>query len=103
MLYDVGHMTNEATLLLNAAVKRVGLNSSFSPTEIGRDIGLDNDRATAAARQLSSSGILELGFDCCANFSTAYQKLRAKAPSGAGARSAGKRNLRHEKSGRTDC
>jgi hypothetical protein len=52
---------------------------SFSPAEIGQDIGLDKDQATAAARQLSSSGILELGFDCSANFSVAYKKLRTKA------------------------
>jgi len=78
MPYDAEHMTNEATLLLDAAVKRVGLHSSFSPAEIGRDIGLNTDQATAAARQLSSSGILELGFDCSAAFSIAYQKLRAK-------------------------
>ena len=71
-------MTNEATLLLNAAVKVAGLHSSFSPAEIGQDIGLNKEQATAAARQLSSSGILELGFDCSASFSSAYRKLRVK-------------------------
>ena len=97
MLYDVEHMTNEATLLLDAAVKRVGLDSGFSPAEIGKDIGLNKELATAAARQLSSSGILELGFDCSANFSSAYRKLQAKCLASVGARPAGKKSAARKK------
>lgn len=70
-------MTNEANRLLDAAVKRVGLRSSFSPAEIGEDIGLDKHQAEAAARSLSNAGILELGFDCSATFSREYKKLRS--------------------------
>jgi hypothetical protein len=97
MLYDVEHMTHEATLLLDAAVKRVGLHSGFSPAEIGQGIGLDKDQATAAARQLSSSGILELGFDCSANFSSAYIKLRAKSLASVGDRPTGKKPAARKK------
>ncbi|HXE52694.1 MAG TPA: hypothetical protein VN541_06745 [Tepidisphaeraceae bacterium] len=71
-------MTNEANRLLDAAVKRVGLRSSFFPAEIGQDIGLDKHQAEAAARHLSNAGILELGFDCAATFSPEYKKLRSK-------------------------
>jgi hypothetical protein len=72
-------MNNEATRLLNAAVKRVGLRSSFSPAEIGEGIGLDRHQAEAAARHLSNAGILELGFDCSATFSRDYKKLQSQS------------------------
>ena len=90
-------MTNEATLLLDAAVKFVGLHSSFSPAEIGQDIGLNKEQATAAARQLSSSGILELGFDCSASFSVAYQKVRARSCASVGDRPTRKKSAAKKK------
>ena len=92
-------MTNEANRLLDAAVKRVGLRSSFSPAEIGQDIGLDKHQSEAAARHLSNSGILELGFDCSAAFSAEYRKLRTKDAPRAGGKSTGKRSSTKRRAG----
>lgn len=70
-------MSNEAELLVAEAVKRVGLSGGFSPSEIGAKIGLSKPQAEAAARALSNAGVLVLGFDCAAQFSSDYRKLRA--------------------------
>lgn len=70
-------MSNEAELLVAEAVKRVGLGGGFSPSEIGAKIGLTKPQAEAAARALSNAGVLVLGFDCAAHFSSDYRKLRA--------------------------
>jgi hypothetical protein len=70
-------MSNESQLLVAEAVKRVGLSGGFSPSEIGAKIGLTKPQAEAAARALSNAGVLVLGFDCAAHFSSDYRKLRA--------------------------
>ena len=70
-------MSNEAELLVAEAVKRVGLSGGFSPSEIGAKIGLSKPQAEAAARTLSNAGVLVLGFDCAAHFSSDYRKMRA--------------------------
>ena len=71
-------MTNEATQLMDAALKAVDLNSSFSPAEIGAKIGLNKPQAESAARALSNAGVLVLGFDCAAHFSPDFRKSRAR-------------------------
>jgi hypothetical protein len=76
-------MSNEAEQLVAEAMKRVGLSGSFSPSEVGAKIGLTKPQAEAAARALSNAGVLVLGFDCAAHFSTDYRKLRAVKESGA--------------------
>jgi hypothetical protein len=73
-------MTNEASTLLAAALKSATLSGSFSPAELGAKIGLNKFQAEAAARDLSRAGVLELGFDCAANFSPEYRKAHAKTP-----------------------
>lgn len=69
-------MTSECEQLLAAALKRVSVDGSFSPSEIGLKIGLSKPQAESAARSLSNAGILVLGFDSSAHFSSDYRKLR---------------------------
>jgi hypothetical protein len=66
-------MTNEASTLLAAALKSATLSGSFSPAELGAKVGLNKFQAESAARDLSNAGVLELGFDCAANFSREYR------------------------------
>lgn len=75
-------MTNEATTLLAAALKSATLSGSFYPAEIGAKIGLNKFQAEAAARDLSKAGVLEIGFDCAANFSPEYRKAHTKPAKG---------------------
>lgn len=76
-------MSTESDQLVAEALKRVGLGGSFSPSEVGAKIGLTKPQSEAAARSLSNAGVLVLGFDCAAHFSSDYRKLRAvKDPSG---------------------
>jgi hypothetical protein len=72
-------MTNEATQLMAEALRVAKLDGSFSPAELGAKIGLKKPQAEAAARELSNAGVLVLGFDCSANFSPDFRKVRAKA------------------------
>jgi hypothetical protein len=72
-------MTNEATQLMAEALRVAKLDGSFSPAELGAKIGLKKPQAEAAARELSNAGVLVLGFDCSANFSPDFRKIRAKA------------------------
>lgn len=71
-------MNIEAQQLLTEALKRVPLRESFSPAEIGEKIGFDRPKAETAARCLSDAGILVLGFDCAAQFSLDFRKMRAR-------------------------
>ncbi len=73
-------MTSEASTLLAAALKSATLSGSFSPAELGARLGLNKFQSEAAARDLSNAGILELGFDCAANFSPEYRKAHTKLP-----------------------
>jgi len=61
------------------ALRVAKLDGSFSPAELGAKIGLKKPQAEAAARELSNAGVLVLGFDCSANFSPDFRKIRAKA------------------------
>ena len=72
-------MTNEATRLMDAALKGIDLHSSFSPEELGSRIGLNKHQAESAARELSNAGVLALGFDCAAHFTADFRKVRTKA------------------------
>jgi hypothetical protein len=72
-------MTNEASQLMDEALKRVKLNGSFSPEQIGARIGLSKSQSQVAARTLSNAGVLVLGFDYAAHFSPDFRK--AKTPS----------------------
>ena len=69
-------MSTESDQLVAEALKRVGLGGSFSPSELGAKIGLSKPQAEAAARALSNAGVLVLGFDNAAHFSSDYRKLR---------------------------
>lgn len=60
------------------ALEIVHLNDGFSPAEIGKRVGLSKPQAEFAARELSNAGVLELGFDCMARFSSDFRKARAK-------------------------
>ena len=71
-------MTVEAERLMTEALRRVELNDSFCPIEIGHKIGLDRPHSEAAARALSNAGILVLGFDLAARFSPDFRKARAR-------------------------
>lgn len=79
-------MTHEAEQLLAEAKRRVHLNESFSPVEVGARIDLPQPKAEAAARVLSNAGILVLGFDCSAEFSPDYRKVCAKQAAAAAPR-----------------
>ncbi|MDB5329353.1 MAG: hypothetical protein JWP03_504 [Phycisphaerales bacterium] len=74
----IAAMTNEATQLMAEVLKRVKLNSGFSPIDIGAKIGLNKLQCEAAARALSNAGIFVLGFDMSAHFSPDFRKARAK-------------------------
>ena len=63
---------------MEAALKSVDLSSSFSPAEVGARIGLNKHQAESAARDLSNAGVLVLGFDCAANFSSDFRKARTR-------------------------
>ena len=69
-------MSTESDQFIAEALKRVGLGGSFSPTDVGAKIGLSKPQAEAAARALSNAGVLVLGFDNAAHFSSDYRKLR---------------------------
>lgn len=72
-------MTNEASQLLAEALKRVGVNESFCPAQMGKHIGLNKPQAEFAARALSNAGVLTLGFDSAAVFTLEYRKAHAAA------------------------
>ena len=61
-------------MLMAEALRRVKLDGSFSPAEIGRKIGLNKPQAEMAARALSNAGVLVLGFDSAAHFSPDFKK-----------------------------
>ena len=67
-------MTEAARQLMAAALKAVGPGGGFSPAEVGAKVGLDKTGAEAAARVLSNAGVLELGFDSAACFSSDFRK-----------------------------
>ena len=71
-------MTNEAERMMTEALRRVALSDSFSPVELGHKIGMDRPQSEAAARALSNAGVLVLGFDLAAHFSTDFRKSRAR-------------------------
>jgi len=72
-------MTTEANRLMEEALKVAKLDGSFSPAEIGARVGLNKAQAESAARMLSNAGVLSLGFDCSANFTADFRKMRAPA------------------------
>jgi hypothetical protein len=71
-------MTKEAEQLMAEALKRVDLHDSFSPAEIGHRVGMNRFQSEAAARLLSDAGVLVLGFDCAASFSTDFRKAKQR-------------------------
>src|SRR5579864_3615018 len=71
-------MNKEASELMSEAMKITKLNGSFSPMEIGARIGLNKPQSEAAARALSNAGILVLGFDSAAQFTTDFRKSQAR-------------------------
>jgi len=71
-------MTKEAEQLMAEAMKRVDLHDSFSPAEIGHRVGMNRFQAEAAARSLSDAGVLVLGFDCAASFTTDFRKAQKR-------------------------
>jgi len=64
---------------MSHALKRIKLDGSFSPAELGRRIGFDKLQSDAAARSLANQGVLIIGFDGAANFSPHYRKAHAPA------------------------
>lgn len=70
-------MTDDASTLLAAALKKATLQGSFSPAEIGAKVGLTKAQSELAARALSNAGVIVLGFDCAAHFSSDYRKAHA--------------------------
>lgn len=90
-------MTDEASRLMNEALRTVKLNGSFSPAEVGAKIGLNKGQAEAAARDLSNAGVLVLGFDCAAFFSPDFRKAKAPAAVHAKPRKAAKKALARAK------
>jgi hypothetical protein len=77
-------MTRDAEQLLAAALKSIRLDASFCPIELGARAGMEKWQAQAAARQLSNAGILVLGFDSAAHFSSDFRKSQAKVAPKAG-------------------
>jgi hypothetical protein len=71
-------MTKEAAELMAEALRVVKLNGTFSPAEIGARIGLHRVQAESAARSLSNAGVLILGFDCAAHFTTDFRKANTR-------------------------
>ena len=69
-----------------AALKTIKLDGSFCPVEVGAKVGLDKWQAELAARALSNAGILVLGFDSAAHFSSDFRKRQAKLDPKAGRR-----------------
>jgi hypothetical protein len=67
-------MTNEATKLLETALKTATIDGSFSPAAVGAKVGLSKAQAESAARSLSNAGVLVLGFDCDAHFTSDYRR-----------------------------
>jgi hypothetical protein len=74
-------MTTESTQFMAEALKRVKLNGSFEPADIGRWLGFSKTQSEVTARALSNAGILVLGFDSAAHFSTEFQKMQARTAS----------------------
>ena len=72
-------MIKEAEQLIAEALRRVNLHDSFSPAEIGKRLGMNRFQSEAAARALSDAGVLVLGFDCAASFSSDFRKSRKRA------------------------
>ena len=72
-------MTTEANRLMAEALRVAKLDGSFSPAEIGARVGLNKAQAESAARTLSNAGVLSLGFDNAANFTTDFRKMHAPA------------------------
>lgn len=70
-------MTPEATLLMDEALKTVKLDGTFKPTELGARIGLKKAAAETAARALSDAGVIVIGFDSAAEFSSEFRKMHA--------------------------
>ena len=70
-------MTTEANQLMAEALKVAKLDGSFNPAEIGARVGLNKAQAESAARTLSNAGVLSLGFDCAAHFTTDFRKMHA--------------------------
>lgn len=71
-------MDKQAEQLIEEALKRVKLDDSFSPAEIGQRVGMTRLQAESAARMLSDAGVLVLGFDCAAEFSADFRKSRTR-------------------------
>lgn len=67
-------MTSEASKLMDEALRTVGVNGSFSTSDLGARIGLSKIQSDAAARDLSNAGVLDLGFDCAAFFTPEFRK-----------------------------
>lgn len=72
-------MTDEANLLLTEALKRVTVRGSFDPAAVGKKLGLSKPQSESAARALANAGVLVLGFDSAAEFSSDYRKAHAGA------------------------
>jgi hypothetical protein len=72
-------MTTEANRLMAEALRVAKLDGSFSPAEIGARVGLNKAQAESAARILSNQGVLSLGFDNAANFTSDFRKKHAPA------------------------
>jgi len=71
-------MTTESTRFMAEALKRVKLNGSFEPADIGKWIGFNKTQSEVTARALSNAGVLVLGFDCAAHFSEGFRKMKEK-------------------------
>jgi hypothetical protein len=67
-------MTKEATDLMAAALRIAKVDGSFSPADVGAKIGLSRGQSELAARALANAGVLVLGFDCAAHFSSDFKK-----------------------------
>ena len=67
-------MTKDATDLMAAALRIAKVDGSFSPADVGAKIGLSRGQSELAARALANAGVLVLGFDYAAHFSSDFRK-----------------------------
>src|SRR5688500_12632113 len=67
-------MTKDATDLMAAALRIAKVDGSFSPADVGAKIGLSRGQSELAARALANAGVLVLGFDYAAQFSSDFRK-----------------------------
>ena len=77
-------MTKDATDLMAAALRIAKVDGSFSPADVGAKIGLSRGQSELAARALANAGVLVLGFDYAAHFSSDFRKSQRSGKAAVG-------------------